>query len=164
MSEQISNIIRQVLYSLKRQYGGPVDVYRLDSTSTNRQTGKKTVVKSVFKIKLAPILPVSLSRQISQSISQISANKAFVQPAAGYVRGMRNFILDRKDLPLGFDLENDDWLVYKNRRYDIKTIQDFEFDAGYIVTGVEIRDVRPEQIFLMFADDLLRPTQTLVET
>ena len=74
----LNRMIQQTLYSLKQQYGGTVSVYRLNDAETDVRTGRKTINKDVFVIRRAVILPVTVSRSVIQSISQISANKAFV--------------------------------------------------------------------------------------
>ena len=147
-------LIRQSLYALKRQYGGAIEVYRLEDAETDLRTGKKTVCKSVFPIRRAVILPAQLQREVIQSISQISANKKFVQGGT-FDRGHRNFIVDARDLPCGFEFTGDDWIVFRSRRYEIKQVFEFEFQAGWVVTGREILGRIPEQIFPVKADDLL---------
>jgi hypothetical protein len=142
------------MYALKRQYGGRIDVYRLNDVETNLRTGVKTISKDCFRIRRAVILPVRISRDVVQSISQISANKKFVY-GANFDAGKRTFVIDSRDLPKGFQFNNDDWVVYRDRRYDLADIQELEFAAGWIVSGVEVMGRRPEQSLLARAVDLL---------
>ena len=151
---QQSRLIRQSLYALKRQYGAAIQVYQLEDSVTDLLTGNKSVSKSVYPIRRAVILPAQLQREVIQSISQISANKKFVTGGT-FDRGHRNFIIDAHDLPCGFKFTNDDWIVFRNRRYEMKQISEFEFQAGWVVTGREILGRVPEQIFPVKADDLL---------
>jgi len=150
----LNRMIRQTLYSLMRQYGGTVSVYRLNDAETDVRTGRKTIDKDVFVVQRAVVLPVKVSRQVIQSISQISANKAFVY-GASFDSGLRKFIIDGRDLPEGFEFTTDDWLVYKGRRYEIKAIWEFEFGAAWIVVGKELMGRIPEQVHLVAADSLL---------
>lgn len=150
----LNRMIRQTLYSLKRQYGGTVSVYRLNDAQTDVRTGRKTIDKDVFVVRRAVILPVKVSRKVIQSISQISANKAFVY-GASFDSGLRKFIIDARDLPEGFELTSDDWLVYNGRRYEIKAIWEFEFGAAWIVVGKELMGRIAEQVHLVAADSLL---------
>jgi hypothetical protein len=92
------------------------------------------------------VLPVKIQREAVQSISVISANKSFVYGGT-YDAGSRMFIIDSRDLPDDYEIVNDDWLVYNDRRYDIKDITEFEQHTGWIITGREVKGVRPEQIF-----------------
>jgi hypothetical protein len=150
----LTRVIRQTMYAMKRQYGGRIDVYRLNDIETNLRTGVKTIDKDCFPIRRAVILPVRISRDVVQSISQISANKKFVF-GANFDAGKRTFVIDSRDLPEGFQFKNDDWIVYRSRRYDMEAIQELEFSAGWIITGAEVMGRRPEQSFFAKADDLL---------
>jgi hypothetical protein len=150
----LNRMIQRTLYSLKRQYGGTVSVYRLNDAETDVRTGRKRIDKDVFVVRRAVVLPVKVSREVIQSISQISANKAFVY-GGSFDSGLRKFILDARDLPEGFELTNDDWLAYGGRRYEIKAIWEFEFGAAWIVVGKELMGRVPEQVHPLVADSLL---------
>lgn len=150
--------LRLILYSLKREYGNTLSLYRQISTTVDRATGVKTVSKEVVEIQRAVILPATLTREVIQSISQISHNKEFVV-GGQFVQGRRTFVLDALDLPEGFVLKDDDWIVYRNRRYDIKAIEEFDVEAGWLVIGQERPDLRPEQVYPLAVDDLLTLSQ-----
>ena len=117
--------IRRALYSLKREYGARVDVYKLDTAATNVKTGVTTIDKQVFPIKYAIVLPMRLNREVVQSISLISSNKEFVS-GGGFEAGTRDVIIDRRDCPSLPDLTQNDWLVYDDEKYQIKTVEAFE--------------------------------------
>ena len=151
----LNRMIQQTLYSLKRQYGGTVSVYRLNDAETDVRTGRKAIDKDVFVVRRAVVLPVKVSREVIQTISQISANKAFVY-GGSFVSGLRKFIIDARDLPQGFEFTDDDWLVYNHRRYEIKAIWEFEFGAAWIVVAKELMGRIAEQVHLVAADSLLR--------
>jgi hypothetical protein len=105
------------------------------------------------------VLPVKIQREVVQSISQISANKAFVYGGT-YDAGTRMFIIDARDLATDYEIVNDDWLVYEGRRYDIKSITEFEQHTGWVVVGKEVRGVRPEQIFKVNSENIMEVEQT----
>ena len=150
----LNRMIQRTLYSLKRQYGGTVGIYRLGDTQTDVRTGRKTINKDVFVVQRAVVLPVKVSREVIQSISQISANKAFVY-GGSFDSGLRKFIIDARDMPEGFVFSNDDWLVYNGRRYEIKAIWEFEFGAAWVIVGKELMGRTAEQVYLVSADSLL---------
>ena len=150
----LNRMIQQTLYSLKRQYGGTVSVYRLNDAETDVRTGRKTIDKDVFVVQRAVVLPVKVSREVIQSISQISANKAFVY-GGSFDSGLRKFIIDARDMPKGFEFTSDDWLVYNGRRYEVKAIWEFEFGAAWVVVGKELMGRIAEQVHLVAADSLL---------
>lgn len=163
INRNLNERIRECLYSLKEQYGGgPVSIYTFGGTTTNVQTGVKTVTKSVTVIKTAIILPAKVGRDVIQNISQISANKAFVT-GGSYDSRSRKFIIDRRDCP-DLELKDDDWLVFDGRKYEIKTIEEFEYDTAWVITARhQLGDVF-EQLFPSSTDNLLEFTQTVTAT
>jgi hypothetical protein len=100
-------------------------MYKLVGASTDYETGVKSVTKTVQVVRKCIVLPVKIAREVSKTITQISANKMFVYGGT-YDAGTRMFIVDTRDMPDGYEFSNDDWLIYNNRRYDIKTIEEFE--------------------------------------
>jgi hypothetical protein len=152
---------RQALYSLKREYGGRIDLYKLLSSQTDVRTGEKVRLKEVYPIQRAVILPGKRTRQVDQSISQISANKSFVM--GGTVdETARRFLIDRLDVPQLSQITSDDWIVFAGRKYQIEAVEAFEFDTGWIVDAKELCGEIPEQIFIARADNLLNLTSQAI--
>lgn len=135
--------IRRNIRTLKKEYGGPITLYSLDSATTNLQTGVKSVSRSSLYISRAVVLPNNLTREAVQTISIISANKKVVQGGT-YDPGERKFIIDRSDAP-GWELVYDDWIVYNGKRYDIKKIEEFEQSTAWLVIGREVERVIPAE-------------------
>jgi len=129
--------IRRVLYALKRQFGGTITVYQNGTVTTDTKTGEVTRTKTATRIHRAVVLPVTVSREVKQSISLISANKQMVT-GGGFEAGKRLFIIDRRDCPR-LALQESDWIGYNGRRYAIENYEEYEFDAAYIVTGKELK-------------------------
>ncbi len=144
-NRNLNRFIRRTLYNLKRQYGSRVDVYQLIDTETNYETGVKTASKTATIVYKCIVLPVKIAREVVQTISQISANKAFVY-GGSYDSGARTFIIDSRDMPDDYEFTNDDWIVYNNKRYEIKSIEEFEQHTAWVIVGKEVRGVTPEQI------------------
>lgn len=152
----VNAMLRKAFYTLDRQYGdGPLSVYTFGGSTTDLETGAKSISKTVIVLKRVIVLPASVSREVIQSISQISANKQFVYGGTFDTRA-RTFILERPPCP---DLKDDDWFVYKGHKYELKKIQELG-DVGYVVTAVELLGDVPEQIFPVQAYDLLNLTST----
>jgi hypothetical protein len=128
--------IRHVLYALKRQYGGTITVYQNGVVTTDTKTGDVTRTKTATRIHRAVVLPVTISRELKQSISVISANKMTVT-GGHFEIGKRLFIIERRDAP-NLVLEASDWIGYNGRKYAIENFEEYEFDAAYIVTGKEM--------------------------
>jgi hypothetical protein len=128
--------IRRVLYALKRQYGGAVVVYQNGAVTTDTKTGEVTRTKTATRIRRAIVLPVTINREVKQSISLISANKQMVT-GGGFESGKRTFIIERRDCP-SLVLHKTDWLAYDGRRYAIENYEEYEFETAYIITGKEM--------------------------
>ena len=127
---------RRVLYALKRQYGGTIVVYQNGTVTTDTKTGETTRTKTATRIQRAVVLPETISREVKQSISLISANKQMVT-GGGYEAGKRLFIVERRDCP-HLVLKESDWLVYHGRKYAIENFEEYEFEAAYIIHGKEL--------------------------
>lgn len=138
--------IQAVIYKLKRLYGGEIFLYRNGDPVTDLTTGVKTWTdRTVLRINRAIILPVTLTKEQIQSISLISSDKKFVYGGT-HVRGARRFYVDRRDLPSGYEIESDDFIVYDDKQYQIKNLQDTEFDAMYEILGVAVEGVIPQRV------------------
>ncbi len=136
VSANLNRRIRQLLYSLKRQYGGPVTVYKLEDSTTDYQSGVKRQLVTFTNIARAIILPVKVVREIATSITIVAANKMMVY-GGSYDAGTRQFILDAQDLPRDFQLAKDDFIMYNDRRYEVKSYEEFEFHTAWSVIGKE---------------------------
>lgn len=142
----MSKRIRQTVYKLKRLFGGQIFVYKQGTKTTDLQTGEiDWVGREVRTIKRAIILPVKIDRAQTQTISMISSDKGFVY-GGNYDRAARWFYLDPKDLPNGYEIKMDDWIVYQGKKYEIKQAKDNEFDTLWEILGTELIGVVPEQI------------------
>jgi len=125
--------VQVALYALKRQYGGPIVIYRLLSSEVNLKTGVAATKTLATRIKRAIVLPVTMTREVMRNISLISADKQMVQ-GGSYETGRRVFIIDRRDART-LVLSQDDWLVWDGRKYQFEKIEELEFSSGWIITG-----------------------------
>ena len=137
INRNLNQRIRQALYQLKKDYGAPIDIYKLVSSETNVRTGEKVITKTVTHVRRAVVVPARMDRIAKQTISVISANKQFVT-GGHYDMSQRDFIIDRRDVPAMPELTADDWIVYNRRKYQVKTVEAFEVDAGWVITAREL--------------------------
>ncbi len=144
MTNSLTLMMRRVLYQLKREYGFRVEIFKLVDSETDVRTGVKTTQTSRFVIQRAVVLPEMLNRTTKQSISLISSNKEFVSGGTSDI-GTRNFIVDRRDVNLP-ELTADDWLVYNHQKFQIKQVQAFEENSGWIITAKRISGEVPETL------------------
>lgn len=146
------NRMRQALYTLKREYGARIDFYKLVSSDTNPQNGERSVVTNVTTIWRCPVLPAKVKRVAQAGISLISSNKEFVTGGT-YDQSARDFIFDRRDCPNLAEPTADDWIVFNNRKYQVETVEVFEYDCGWVITGRELVGEIPAQTISMSVID-----------
>lgn len=158
-SYSLNQQIRRVLYALKRQYGGRIDVHKLGESATDVRTGRKQQTVTVTRIERAIVLPGHTARKAIRGISLISANKMMVTGGT-YDSQKRDFIIDRRDAPNLSALTADDWIVYQGRKYQVAEVDAFEFDAAWVVTAKELVGEVPQQTFRVGVGDSLNLTST----
>jgi len=149
--------IRRLLYALKRQHGGQIDIHKLTASQTDVRTGQKQQTVTVTRIDRAIVLPGHTARKAIRGISLISANKMMVTGGT-YDSQKRDFIIDRRDAPNLSTLTADDWIVYQGRKYQVAEVDAFEFDAAWIVTAKELVGEVPQQTFRVGVSDSLNLT------
>lgn len=134
---------QQNIRMLKRDYGSAITVYELLTATTNLDSGIKAATYNSYPISRAIVLPSHVMRAAIQSISLISANKKVLQGGT-FDSADRTFIIDKADLPSGFTLKKDDWIEYKECRYDLKFIDEYEDETSLLIVGKRIEGVTPE--------------------
>ena len=160
----MNKLVRQTIYDLKKRYGSKITVYRLLAASTNLETGVKTATKESLDVQKAAVLPSSEARRFLTSISFITASKNFVSPGImGWDQSQRGFIVDARDCP-GWEFLPEDWIVYRDRRYEIVVTERLEFDTGFLVIGKEVKGSVPEQDIRINVVDTLGLEQEESET
>lgn len=130
--------VKNTLYDLKKQYGRPIALYKT-TTTNDLQTGKRTVTRIKYPIRKGILLPESYITTKIYSLSYIAANKNFTYGAL-FNRKVKIILIDQSDIR-GIRIEPEDYIVLDNRRYDIKNIEDLEFNTGYIIIGEQIEGV-----------------------
>jgi len=124
--------IRRTIYRLKRQYGLPVDLYSQTLGATNLETGAKSSTLDKVVIKRAIVQPARNHRDFVYDLAYISANKDFT--TGGFFDASdRRIIIDARDLPSSWVMDADQFVIYNNQRYDIKSFYEFEEGMGYIL-------------------------------
>lgn len=137
----MNRFMRRVLYSLKRLYGGRIDLYKLGSVATDYKTGIKTVIRTMTTIQRSIVLPVKIWRTIGPNTT------AEFNYGGSYDLGTRIFVIDARDLPTDYVIEKDDWLVYNGQRYGLKNITELEQHTGWELLGQVVVGCQLEQIF-----------------
>lgn len=121
----MSILQRELVYQLKRQFGRRVYYYDLISRTVSRQTGEAFYDYTLYEIKKAIILSATESRKFAYDLAFIAAAKNFT--SGGYFdSSARMIIIDRRDLPVGFEMSNSDRLTFDGRRYEVSEFEEFE--------------------------------------
>lgn len=155
--------MRQALYTLKREYGACVSIYKLVTSNTDPRTGIKTISTNVTTINKVPVLPSKIKRVAQAGISLISSNKEFVMGGT-YDQGARDFIIDRRDCPNLTEPTSDDWIVFNGRKYQVETVEAFEYDCGWVITGRELVGEIPTQTVSVSIVDYVELNDTVVSS
>ncbi len=132
--------IRKVLYQLKRDYGLSINVNFRTSSMIDSKTLQKTVVVDSFKIARAILLPSNMERAFVYSLPMIASNKNFTYGAL-FDLDRRRLIIDAKDIPATVTLDNDMWLIFDGKRYDLEEIHEFEFSSGFMLVVKQATNV-----------------------
>ena len=153
----LNRTVRQTIYQLKIEYGSPVDVYKLDAAATNYKTGVKSATKSVIRVRNAVVMPASTVRKMFQGISYLSASKPFAsQGGQGWDGTSRAFLFEGRDLP-GYVWQVEDWIIHRDRRYDVAQIEALDYDTGWLIIGKEVKGAVPERIIELNVVDDFNP-------
>ena len=144
-------LARQVIGSLKKQYGCAVQVYKMASSSIDRKTGIRTSASTCIEVDNCIVLPAKVDSQISQSISYISAAKPFIM-GGYYGAGKRNFIFDnqeRRGLPETYVWDLADWIILTDdatgraQKYEVEKFEELWFGSGWLITANRVQGVTP---------------------
>jgi hypothetical protein len=155
MSNDLTNI-RESLYELKREYGGPIDLYKLNTVTNNITTGIKSITKTKYHIRRAVIIPQSYIKHKVYSLSFIAANKNFTYGGL-FNRNLKIFLIDKRDINV--DIEQEDYILHKQKRYNVKDIDEIEGNNGYIIFGEAVDGLSPEAIYQINIFESIRFTQ-----
>lgn len=120
------------MYRLKMEFGVKADVYKLNSSSTNYDTGTKTRDITKTSVRRAVMMPKSTVRQQYISPNFTQTNKAFITKGLGWDDVTDLFLFDAADLR-GYDFDLQDWIVHNHVRYDVKMVEELGVKGGWAV-------------------------------
>ena len=140
---------------LKRDYGCPIDIYKLVGAQTDVRTGVRTVSVSVYHVQRAIVLPTTTRRKglLRKMAAGTEAIRDF-QASGSYDVGDASLIVDRADVPASLKLSADDWIVYEGRKYPVQTVEEFVM-GGWIITVGELVGEVPTQVFDIKAESTI---------
>lgn len=118
--------ISTILYKLKKDYGGPIDLRNPTDNVVNRQTGSISINYDAIHIKRAIILPAKITPSFVYDLSYAAANRNFSY-GAFFGSHLRNVIVDGKDLLDDFLIKEKTEALFENAIYVLK---DYHPTAG----------------------------------
>lgn len=148
---------KTTVYNLKRQFGIPIQVCRITSSVTDRETGLKTVSRSTISVQRAIQLPNELIRQFF-SRDQLAKFGGYIDVSK------RIFAIAVTDLPSNYQFNPEDWVISQDKRYDLELISDYP--GVIILIGNEVVGGQKWQIINESARQMLvvgQSTTRLIE-
>ena len=131
MSNRLKKI-RNIVYRLKRAFGVTVRIWRPTVQTQNITTGSvsKTYQKITIKRAIAP--PQRITREFTYDLSFIAANKNFTYGGL-YDVGTQIFIIDKKDLPVAFEPNQNDFVIWNTEQYEISEVVATAEKRGFLL-------------------------------
>lgn len=134
--------MRRLLYRLKREYGELAHLYRVTSNVNDVRTGKIDVEYEVYKIRRTIMLPKRLTQKFSYDLTFLAANKNF-QYGALYGLGMREIIIDMRDIPDNVTPDNTWHIIYDHKRFELKDINFYDYRLAMYIVAHETTNQLP---------------------
>jgi hypothetical protein len=127
------NFIRQVVYSLKRRYGVPVELHQILGSEVDLATGEKTINQAIHKVKRAILLPRQFGRADASILGEMS--NRFI---GLLVSNRRTIIIDMRDYPASYELGANDYVIISGCRYNLNAVEFFDYRLAAILTVTEV--------------------------
>lgn len=132
--------IRQVLYSLRRDYGLPVNIVWDTASTPDYETGKKVVVRDSLTVNRAIIMPASIQRDFVYDLTVIASNKNFTYGGL-FDQRSRRIIIDRQDIPKDFEIKIGYHAIIKGQRFEIKGVQAFDDLSAFVLDAEQVDNI-----------------------
>lgn len=160
MAENELRFVKEVIYDLSRDYGGPIDIYQNVVGETDFKTGEKTITKRKWTIRRAIRLPRNIHREATYSAlgNSLFAYGAVIELAD------RNIIIRWQDLPVGFNFKEENWyVVIEASHYEIVKVIEFDNKAAIFVILKQLAGSPREAIVEIGVQTNVATTQTTDE-
>lgn len=142
---QANRFIKDLIYGLKRVYGQPVDLYLRTAATMNPSTGRVSVTESKHSIKKVPVIPGDQSEHFKYDLSFIAANKNFTYGGV-FDLTKRTLLIDAIDLPRNYVPNLTDAFVIEEKRFQIKSITDYNQKRSYVYVVEWLRNQKIDPI------------------
>lgn len=137
MNQNLLRQVKLIIYKLKRSYGLELHIWHPISMENNVETGKIAREYSIMYIRQAILLPRTFARDFEYDLTYIASGKNFVY--GGYFdSAKRNIILDVDDLPSNFEITNNDFVVFQEKRWELADISLAEHNQAYFLIAKQV--------------------------
>lgn len=125
---------RLILFTLRRKWGIPADFYKISVAPTDNdfEAGKKGISRTKYTIPAFVTCQVSLIRKFEYDIGYLAANKNFTY-GGFFEQGDRLAVLDATYLPDNLTIEQKDYFIFDNQRYDVQRIEALDHRIGWLL-------------------------------
>lgn len=137
--------IRRTVYALKRAYPLAISLRRTTNNATDLKTGARTADVQAVYIAKAVLLPSRGLRDFAYDLSFIAANKNFTY-GGYYDHRFRRVLIDRRDIPATFPLNLNMYVIFDERRYEVKEIFEYEHKECIVLVLDSMDGVPPGDV------------------
>lgn len=134
--------ISQTIYKLKKQYGVPFQIYTTTSSSTDLQTGVKSVQKRIYNIKYGIVLP---RKMYAELVSLLGGSRTLSHNNL-IDKETRVVLLDAKDYPADYVIEPGDYVLMNHERFNITEINLYDHRLAGELKMTKIIGEKPRAI------------------
>lgn len=155
--------IKNVLYTLKRDYGLPANIVWRTSSVPNLETGKLDTAQESVAVSKAIVLPRALQRNFVYDLSFIASNKNFTYGGL-FDLNSRKVYLDPDDLPRDFEIKIGYWIVFGGSRYEVKAVDTYEQGSAIDLDVTQVDNAALSNLIKkVYYDDLFLAQSVEVE-
>jgi hypothetical protein len=131
-----AQMIRRLLYNLKRDWGTTFDWVQIQSSEVDDRTGTRQVKRKAYQLP-GVLLPQNQVRKFMQDIGYLAANKNFTYGALNDYNTIKLLFL-KYDVPPEVHMDLDGYITYGGKRYERVSFDNLAEEAFLLVArGVE---------------------------
>lgn len=133
--------IKAAIYTFKKNYGVHGTFIKIIREETNTVTGQRSVERRIVDIRQIVPLPENLTRKFWYDVSYLKSNTNFTYGGEVGV-STKMILVEGCDLK-ALKVTDRDYFVLDHVRWGIQTVQDLEYNLGFIVTLTTAKDSSP---------------------
>lgn len=144
-------LLRNNFYSLKRQYGVPLELYTEVGVNYDPETGVKEITKTRLYIRKGLVWEFRGDTNFTYSIQYIRANSNFAQ-GGFYEQNDRLIAIDNRDIG-AFIVNMNSYCVYEQKRFNIVVMKKLENEGAMLLqVRLTVGQIPNRQIALTLGD------------